>query len=50
VRFDGDTHAGKFAIWYWSGDALRDSRGTSLVDVHPDSEEFQVFVSKRENT
>ena len=46
VQFDGNTPAGGFAVWYWSGDALSESRGTSLVDVHRGGEEFQAVLTK----
>jgi len=46
VQFDGHTPAGGFAVWYWSGDALSESRGTSMVDLHRGSEEFQAALAQ----
>jgi hypothetical protein len=46
VQFDGHTPAGGFAVWYWSGDALSESRKTSLVDLHCGGEEFQAALAQ----
>ena len=46
VHFDGATHAGDFATWYWAGSASADARGTALVDLDSTGEEFRAASSR----
>ena len=46
VHFDGATHAGDFATWYWTGSATGEERGTSLVDLACVGEEYRAASSR----
>ena len=46
VHFDGATHAGDFATWYWTGSATGEERGTSLVDLACMGEEYRAASSR----
>ena len=45
VVFDGATRAGDFAVWYWTGDMHSDTRGSSLLSIPEDSEEYRMVTS-----
>jgi len=50
VQFDRHTPTVGFPVWYWSGDACSEARGTSLVDVHRGGEEFETVKAQFSNS
>jgi len=46
VIFDGNTHAGGFAVWYWVANADDESRGSCLIDIDANCEEYRAVVTQ----
>ena len=46
VVFDGSTNAGGFAVWYWKGSPDGESRGSRLVDLDHDCEEYNAVLAQ----
>lgn len=46
VIFDGSTHAGGHAVWYWMGSPDDESRGSRLIDLDQSSEEFRAVKAQ----